>query len=192
MNEELGFRKQVKGFATKAIHCGQDPDQWKSRAVVPPISLSTTFKQFAPAQHAGFEYSRSGNPTRKVLEDCLAALNSSKYASVFSSGVGTQMALLSLLSAGDHVITGDDIYGGTTVLFRKFALKMGIEVEFVDVSDHEKFENAIKANTKMFWMESPTNPMMKVILCYWFCKYILTFCTNLFKRSSTSTDYQKF
>ena len=166
MNEKIGYKKQEKGFATKAIHSGQSPDQWKSRAVVPPISLSTTFKQFAPAQHAGFEYSRSGNPTRKVLEDCLASINDAKYALVYPAGVASQTALLSLLSAGDHVLSGDDIYGGTTVLFRKFAMKMGIDVEFVDVSDHQKFENAIKPNTKMVWIESPTNPMMKVKIIF--------------------------
>lgn len=132
------------------------------RAVVPPISLSTTYKQSGPGQHAGFEYSRSGNPTRQVLEECLAAVDNGKYALTFSSGLGTTTAIITTMKTGDHIITGDDIYGGTNRLFRNLAINMGIEVDFVDLTNLNNLEAAFKANTKMVWMETPTNPTMKV------------------------------
>jgi cystathionine gamma-lyase len=130
---------------------------------VPPISLATTYKQFGPGQHAGFEYSRSGNPTRNVLEECLAALDNGKYALTFASGLGTQTAIISTLKTGDGIITGDDIYGGTNRLFRNLAVNMGIDVTFVDLTDLKNLEAAIKPNIKLVWLETPTNPTMKVI-----------------------------
>lgn len=160
---EDGFRAQPKGFATKAIHVGQEPEQWKSRAVVPPISMSTTFKQFGPAQHAGFEYGRSGNPTRDVLEKCLASLDNGKYGLTFSSGLGVTTTVITMLSSGDHIVAGDDLYGGTNRLLRNVAMKMNIEVDFVDCTDLAKVEAAVKPNTKLFWIETPTNPLLKVI-----------------------------
>ncbi|XP_055526270.1 cystathionine gamma-lyase [Wyeomyia smithii] len=160
---EDGFLAQPKGFATKAIHVGQDSSQWKSNAVVPPISMSTTFKQFAPAQHGGFEYGRSGNPTRNVLEQCLAALDNGKYGLTFSSGLGTTTTIITMLQAGDHIVAGDDLYGGTNRLLRKVALKMNISIDFVDCTNIAKVEAAVKPNTKLFWIETPTNPLLKVI-----------------------------
>lgn len=133
------------------------------RAVVPPISLATTYKQFGPGQHAGFEYSRSGNPTRNVLETCLAAVDNGKYALTFASGLGTQTAIISSLKTGDGIITGDDIYGGTNRLFRNLAVNMGIDVQFVDMTNLKNLEAAIKPNVKLVWLETPTNPMLKVI-----------------------------
>lgn len=160
---EDGFRAQPKGFATKAIHVGQEAEQWKSRAVVPPISMSTTFKQFGPAQHAGFEYGRSGNPTRDVLEKCLASLDNGKHGLTFSSGLGVTTTVITMLSSGDHIVAGDDLYGGTNRLLRNVAMKMNIEVDFVDCTDLAKVEAAVKPNTKLFWIETPTNPLLKVI-----------------------------
>lgn len=157
-----GFRAQPKGFATKAIHVAQDPEQWNSMAVVPPISMSTTFKQHGPAQHAGFEYGRSGNPTRDVLERCLASLDNGKYGLTFSSGLGVTTTIITMLKAGDHVVAGDDLYGGTNRLLRQVAMKMGIDVDFVDTTDLKKVEAAVKSNTKLFWLETPTNPLLKV------------------------------
>lgn len=123
----ISFFKKI----STAIHEGQKPEQWESRAVVPPISLSTTFKQAAPAQHHGYEYSRSGNPTRNVLEVCLASLDNAKYGLTFSSGLGAQTALIATLKSGDRILCGDDIYGGTNRLFRNLAMNMGIGVDFV-------------------------------------------------------------
>lgn len=160
---EDGFRAQPKGFATKAIHVGQDAEQWKSRAVVPPISMSTTFKQFGPAQHAGFEYGRSGNPTRDVLEKCLASLDNGKYGLTFASGLGVTTTVITMLSSGDHIVAGDDLYGGTNRLLRNVAMKMNIAVDFVDCTDLAKVEAAVKPNTKLFWIETPTNPLLKVV-----------------------------
>lgn len=167
---EDGFRAQPKGFATKAIHVGQDAEQWKSRAVVPPISMSTTFKQFGPAKHSGYEYGRSGNPTRDVLERCLASLDNGKYGLTFSSGLGVTTTVITMLKAGDHIVAGDDLYGGTNRLLRQVAMKMNIEVDFVDCTNLAKIEAAIKPNTKLFWIESPTNPLLKVIDIEAVCK----------------------
>lgn len=160
---EDGFRAQPKGFATKAIHVGQDADQWKSMAVVPPISMSTTFKQFGPAQHSGYEYGRSGNPTRDVLEKCLASLDNGKFGLTFSSGLGATTTIITMLKSGDHIVAGDDVYGGTNRLLRNVAVNMNISIDFVDATDLVKVEAAVKPNTKLFWIESPTNPLLKVI-----------------------------
>ncbi|XP_058129841.1 cystathionine gamma-lyase isoform X2 [Anopheles ziemanni] len=158
-----GFLSQPKGFSTKAIHVGQDADQWTSRAVVPPISMSTTFKQSGPAQHSGFEYGRSGNPTRDVLERCLASLDNGRFGLTFASGLGATTTVITMLKSGDHIVAGDDLYGGTNRLLRNVALKMGIEIDFVDLTDLPAVEKSIKPNTKLFWMETPTNPLLKVI-----------------------------
>jgi cystathionine gamma-lyase len=130
---------------------------------VPPISLSTTFKQEAPSVHSGFEYSRSGNPTRNVLETCLAGLDNGKHSVTFASGLGATTAIISTLKTGDGIITGDDIYGGTNRLFRTFATDMGMEVQFCDLTNLKNLEKAIKPNVKLVWLETPTNPTLKVI-----------------------------
>lgn len=156
------FRKQPNGFATKAIHVGQEPDQWNSMCVIPPICLSTTYKQDGPGEHRGFEYSRSGNPTRNVLEKCLASLDGAKYGLTFSSGLGATTTVLSMLSNGDHIIVGDDVYGGTNRLIRKVASRLGIEFTFVDPTNLMEFEASFKPHTRLVWVESPTNPLIKV------------------------------
>ncbi|KAI5644927.1 cys/Met metabolism PLP-dependent enzyme domain-containing protein [Phthorimaea operculella] len=144
-----GFLKQKVGFATAAIHAGQDPEKWNSAAVVPPITTSTTFKQPAPAEHTGYEYGRSGNPTRNTLEECLAALDGGKHALTFASGLGATTTLVSLLRNGDHVISSDDVYGGTNRLLRNVFDKMGIDITFTDFTKIENVENAFKENTKV-------------------------------------------
>ncbi|KAI8117896.1 hypothetical protein FF38_02166 [Lucilia cuprina] len=156
------FKKQPKGFATKAIHVGQKPEQWKSMCVIPPICMSTTYKQDGPAEHRGFEYSRSGNPTRNVLEQCLASLDNAKFGLTFSSGLGASTAVLTMLSSGDHIVVGDDVYGGTNRLIRQVASRLGIEATFADSTNLEEFKNAIRPNTKLVWVETPTNPLTKV------------------------------
>lgn len=159
---EPAFKVQPKGFATKAIHVGQDPEQWKSMCVIPPISLSTTYKQDGPGQHRGFEYSRSGNPTRNVLEQCLASLDNAKYGLTFSSGLGATTAVITMLSSGDHIVVGDDVYGGTNRLIRQVAMRLGIQATFADPTNIEEIKAAIKPNTKLVWVETPTNPLIKV------------------------------
>jgi cystathionine gamma-lyase len=151
-----------KGFATTAIHAGQDPRQWNHCALVPPLVMSTTFQQDGPAQHRGFEYARSGNPTRNVLESCLAALEGGKHGFCFSSGLGATTALMALLEAGDHLVAGDDMYGGTNRLIQKCLSRQGIKSSFVDMINIKNITNAIQPNTKMLWLETPTNPLMKL------------------------------
>lgn len=131
--------------------------------MVPPLVMSTTFYQDAPAEHRGFEYGRSGNPTRNVLETCLAALENGKYGLTFASGMGAITALTSLLTTGDHIVSGDDIYGGTNRYFRQCASRIGIKVTFVDFTNVNNIMKALEADTKMVWLESPSNPMLKLV-----------------------------
>ncbi|XP_021192439.1 cystathionine gamma-lyase [Helicoverpa armigera] len=160
---DQGFLKQQPGFATVAIHAGQEPEKWNSAAVVPPITLSTTFKQPAPAEHTGFEYGRSGNPTRNTLEECLAALEGGKHGFTFASGLGAITTVAMLLNQGDHIISIDDLYGGTNRLLRQVITRLGIEVTFTDITVPGNLEKAIQSNTKMLWLETPTNPNLKVV-----------------------------
>ncbi|XP_023809995.1 cystathionine gamma-lyase [Oryzias latipes] len=158
-----GFRTAFKSFATDAIHVGQEPEQWKSMAVVPPISLSTTFKQYSPGDHAGFEYSRSGNPTRNCLEKAVAALDGAKYSLAFASGLATTVTVTHLLKSGDGIVCMDDVYGGTNRYFRRIAAGLGVDVSFADCTKPELLKAALKPNTKLVWIETPTNPTMKVV-----------------------------
>ena len=145
-----GFKASDPHFATKALHVGQEPEQWNSMAVVPPISLSTTFKQVAPAVYDKYEYSRGGNPTRDCLETCLAALDNAKYALTFSSGLAATMTLTNLLKTGDHIVSMNDLYGGTNRFFRRVVMdRHGIDVSFVEATDPKEVEKAMRPNTKM-------------------------------------------
>ncbi|XP_008559861.1 cystathionine gamma-lyase [Microplitis demolitor] len=152
-----------EGFATKAIHAGQDPLQWNYCPVVGPLVMSTTFRQDGPAEHRGFEYGRSGNPTRNMLETTLAAIENGKHGLTFASGLGATTALGALLESGDHIVCVDDIYGGTSRYFRTCLSKNKIEISFADGNNIKNFTNTIKNNTKMVWIESPTNPLLKLI-----------------------------
>ncbi|XP_021563047.1 cystathionine gamma-lyase [Carlito syrichta] len=145
-----GFRPGFQHFATQAIHEGQEPEQWSSRAVVPPISL-------------GFEYSRSGNPTRNCLEKAVAALDGAKYSMAFASGLAATVTISHLLKAGDQIICMDDVYGGTNRYFREVASKIGLKISFVDCSKSKLLEAAITPATKLVWIETPTNPKLKII-----------------------------
>jgi len=159
----MAYRENDAHFATKALHAGQEPEQWNSMAVVPLISLSTTFKQQGPADFKKYEYSRSGNPTRDVLEKCLASLDDAKHAITFSSGLGATATITHMLSAGDHIVSMDDLYGGTNRYFRKVASKMNIQTSFVDATNPQNVAAAIQPNTKMVWIETPTNPTLKIV-----------------------------
>uniref|UniRef100_A0A3B5RFE3 Cystathionine gamma-lyase n=2 Tax=Xiphophorus TaxID=8082 RepID=A0A3B5RFE3_XIPMA len=158
-----GFRTGFKSFATDAIHIGQEPEQWSSMAVVPPISLSTTFKQHSPGNHAGFEYSRSGNPTRNCLEKAVAALDGAKHCLAFASGLAATVTITHMLKKGDGIICMDDVYGGTNRYFQRVAAGFGLETTFADCTKPELLKAALKPNTKLVWIETPTNPMMKVV-----------------------------
>ncbi|XP_019735831.1 cystathionine gamma-lyase isoform X2 [Hippocampus comes] len=163
-NDEFpGYGKPFKSFATDAIHVGQEPEQWNSRAVVPPISLSTTFKQSQPGKHFGYEYSRSGNPTRDCLEKAVAALDGAKHCLAVSSGLAATLTITHMLKAGDGIICMDDVYGGTNRYFQKVATEFELQITLVDCTKPELLKAALKPNTKMVWIETPTNPTMKVV-----------------------------
>lgn len=150
------------GFATRAIHAGQTPDP-TTGAIMTPVYLTSTYVQESPGVHKGYEYSRTSNPTRKAYEDCLASLESGKYGFAFASGCAATTVMMHLLKAGDHVIASDDLYGGTFRLFDKVIKHHGIDFSFVDLSKMDNFQAALKPNTKMVWIETPTNPMLKLV-----------------------------
>lgn len=149
------------GFSTDAIHSGQSPDL-TTNAVIPPIHLTTTYYQEEIGKHKGFVYSRSGNPTRNILEKNIATLEKGKYALAFSSGLAAIHALMSVLKSGDHAIVSHDVYGGTYRLFQRILTDYGIEVSFVDTTQIENIEKSIKSNTKLVHIESPTNPLLAI------------------------------
>lgn len=149
-------------FGTKAIHAGQEPDP-TTGAIMTPIYQTSTFVQEAPGEHKGYAYARGKNPTRVALEKCLAALENAQYALCFSSGMGAADTVIKLLSPGDEVIATDDLYGGTYRMFTKVFAKFGIVFHFVDMHDKASVEKHINNKTKMMWIETPTNPMMKII-----------------------------
>jgi len=150
------------GFATRALHIGQGPDP-ATGAVVQPIHLATTFAQQGVGRHKGFEYSRSGNPTRAALEENLAGLEDAKHALAFSSGLGAETTLMLLLNPGDHVVYMEDVYGGTFRLFDKVLKRYGMTFTAVDAGDMDAVDRAITPATKLVWLESPTNPLMRIV-----------------------------
>jgi cystathionine beta-lyase/cystathionine gamma-synthase len=150
------------GFSTRALHIGQGPDP-ATGAVVQPIHMATTFAQQGVGKHKGFEYGRSGNPTRAALEECLAGLEGARHCLAFASGLGAETTLMLLLEPGDHVVYMEDVYGGTFRLFDKVLKRYGISFSAVDASDVDKVEAAITGQTKMLWLESPTNPLLRIV-----------------------------
>jgi cystathionine beta-lyase/cystathionine gamma-synthase len=151
------------GFATRAIHAGQDPDP-ATGAVIVPIYQTSTFAQEEVGVHKGYDYARSGNPTRTALETALAALEGGAYGLCFASGLGAETtAILALLKAGDHVVCGDDVYGGTYRLFKRVFEDKGISASFVDTRDPEKVGAALRPETRLVWVETPTNPLLKLV-----------------------------
>lgn len=158
----MTIAQKAQGFGTRAIHAGQNPDP-ATGAVMTPIYQTSTYAQESPGRHKGYEYSRTDNPTRTAYQHCVASLEGAKHALAFSSGLATTDAILHTLRAGDHVICCDDVYGGTFRIFDKVFKRLGIEFTFVDLSDLKKTEEAFKPNTKLVWMESPTNPMLKIL-----------------------------
>ncbi|WP_295654971.1 cystathionine gamma-synthase [uncultured Mucilaginibacter sp.] len=149
-------------FATKAIHAGQEPDP-TTGAVMTPIYQTSTYAQKSPGDNKGYEYSRGTNPTRKALEDCFAALENAKHGLAFSSGLGATDAVMKLLLPGDEVITGDDLYGGSYRMFTRIFANFGIRFHFIDMSAPENILPYINDKTKLVWIETPTNPTMKIV-----------------------------
>jgi cystathionine gamma-lyase len=148
-------------FETKAIHVGQEPDP-TTGAVVVPIYQTSTYAQTAPGEHKGYEYSRTANPTRAAFEACLASLDGGAHALAFASGCAAASAVMNLLRSGDHVVVSDDVYGGTYRLFEKVFRSYGLDFSFVDTSDLGAVERAIRPSTRLLWIETPTNPLLKL------------------------------
>ena len=148
-------------LATKLIHAGAEPDP-STGAIMTPIYQTSTYVQEAPGKNKGYEYARSQNPTRKALEDAFAIIENGKYGLAFSSGVAATDAVIKLLAPGDEVICANDMYGGTYRLFTKVFEKFGIVFKYVDTTNVVNIESAITANTKLVWIETPTNPLMNI------------------------------
>lgn len=151
-------------FATRAIHAGQEPDS-QTGAVVSPIHLATTFQQSEPGKHKGFEYTRTQNPTRKSLEECITQLEEGTATACFASGVSAISAIIQTLSPGDGIIAGHDLYGGTVRLLDKIYTQWGIEVVYAKDNSPASFEHAIQRLSKprLIWIESPTNPLLNIV-----------------------------
>ena len=158
----MSRKRNKQGFETRAIHAGQEPDP-TTGAIMTPIYTSSTYVQESPGVHKGYDYSRSINPTRKALESCIADLEGSNYGFAFASGMSASATVLELLNSGDHVIAMDDLYGGTYRLFENVRKRSaGLEFTFCDLSDLNTLEASINKNTKMIWIETPTNPLLKI------------------------------
>ena len=177
--------RKRSGFATRAIHAGQKPDP-ATGAIMTPIYATSTYVQEAPGVHKGFEYSRSHNPTRFALEDCVADLENGLAGFAFASGLAAISTILELLNSGDHIIAMDDLYGGTYRLFENVRRRSsGLSFSFVDLSNLSKLEASVTSKTKMIWIESPSNPLLKMVdleavASFAKSKNIITVCDNTF------------
>jgi cystathionine gamma-lyase len=159
----MSEKKQRRGFATRGIHAGQAPDP-TTGAVMPPIYATSTYAQQSPGDHKGFEYSRTQNPTRMAFERCVADLESGSHGFAFGSGMAATATILDLLDAGSHVVAMDDLYGGTGRLFdRVRSRSAGLRFTYADLSREGNLEEALRPDTKMIWIETPTNPLLKLV-----------------------------
>src|SRR5213592_4003984 len=155
--------KKEQGFATRAIHAGQQPDP-TTGAVMTPIYATSTYVQESPGKHKGYDYARSINPTRLAYERCIADLESGTRGFAFASGLAAMSTALEVLESGSHIIASDDLYGGTFRLFEKVRRRSAnLDFAYADLTDAKDFERAIKPNTRMVWIETPSNPLLKLI-----------------------------
>ena len=156
------MRKQQK-FATRAIHAGQEPDP-TTGAIMTPIYATSTYVQQSPGKHKGYDYARSINPTRLAYERCIADLESGTRGWAFASGLAAMATSLDALDSGSHVVVSDDLYGGTFRLFERVRRRSAnLDFTFIDMSDPENVERAMRSNTRMVWIETPSNPLLKII-----------------------------
>ena len=177
--------KNRQGFATRAIHAGQQPDP-TTGAIMTPIYATSTYVQESPGVHKGWEYTRSHNPTRQAYEDCIASLENGMRGFAFASGMAAASCVLELLDSGDHVVAMDDLYGGSYRLFKGVRERTaGLKFSLADLSDMSQLEAAVTDKTKLIWVESPTNPLLKLadlsaIATFARARGILTLCDNTF------------
>jgi cystathionine beta-lyase/cystathionine gamma-synthase len=149
------------GFSTRAIHVAQEPEP-VTGAVITPIFQTSTYAQEDVGTHKGYDYARTDNPTRSVVQEVMASLEHGKHGLAFASGMAAETTIMYLLKPGDHVVTGDDLYGGTHRLFRRVLESYGLEFSFVDTTDLDAVASRLRSNTKMVWIETPTNPLLKI------------------------------
>jgi cystathionine gamma-lyase len=185
----MTIRHPKPAFATRAIHAGQEPDP-STGAVMQPIYATSTFKQRSPGQHTGFEYARTQNPTRMAFERCIADLEEGAHGFAFSSGLGAMGTVLELLDAGSHVVAVDDMYGGSWRLFERVRRRSaGLRVSYVDPDRPDELVDAILPDTRMIWVETPSNPLLKItdlarVAALAKSRGILTVCDNTFASPS--------
>lgn len=148
-------------FSTRAIHAGQEPDP-STGALMTPIFQTSTYAQTGLGEHKGYEYARTGNPTRTALEACLASLENGKYGIAFASGLAAEQAVLSLLNAGEHLVSCDDLYGGTYRMFERILRRYNVDTSYVTANAVSEYEQAIQPNTRLIWLETPTNPLLQL------------------------------
>jgi cystathionine gamma-lyase len=149
-------------FGTKAVHAGVEPDP-STGAIMTPIYQTSTYVQEEPAKHKGYAYARGANPTRNALQKSIAALENGKFAICFSSGMGATDAVIKLLNPGDEVITSNDLYGGSYRMFKRVFERFGIKFHFIDLTNSSNIHPYINSNTKLIWLETPSNPLMNII-----------------------------
>lgn len=156
------MKNETYRLGTRAIHAGQEPEKITG-AVMVPVFQTSTYAQKSPGVHTGYEYARTHNPTREALEACIASLEGASHGIAFASGLATTNTILQTFKAGDHVVCSDDVYGGTFRLFDKVLRRFGMEFTFVDLTNLEAAEKAFRPNTRLVWIETPTNPMLKIL-----------------------------
>tara|TARA_B100001013_G_scaffold333701_1_gene250844 strand:+ start:1874 stop:3049 length:1176 start_codon:yes stop_codon:yes gene_type:complete len=178
-------KKNTQGFSTKAIHTGQEPDP-TTGAIIKPIYTSSTYVQDSPGEHKGYDYSRTNNPTRQALETCIADLEEGGSGYAYASGMAATATVLEILDSGDHVISMDDVYGGTYRLFQDVRKRSsGLNFSFTDLSQLTNLESSVQENSKMIWVESPSNPLLRIVDLKEVSKFardhgLITVCDNTF------------
>ncbi|HKP51819.1 MAG TPA: cystathionine gamma-synthase [Chloroflexia bacterium] len=159
---QSGHDLSTYGFETRAIHAGQEPDP-TTGAVIVPIYQTSTYVQTRLGEHKGYEYSRTGNPTRTALEECVASLEEGKYGLAFASGMGAETTIMYLFAQGDHFLVSNDVYGGTYRLFERVLAPYGLQFDYIDMTNPESVCKQMRENTKGVWIETPSNPLMKLV-----------------------------
>jgi cystathionine gamma-lyase len=162
MSDYKNSFSEVEGWGTKCVHAGSEPDP-STGAIMTPVYQTSTYVQSAPEVHKGYDYSRAGNPTRTALEKACAEIENGKFGLIFSSGVAATDAVIRLFKPGDEVIASNDMYGGTFRLFSKLFEKFGIKFHYVNMTETKNIESKINSNTKLIWIETPTNPLMNIV-----------------------------